>query len=780
MDKKIIVNMQEEKEPLGDLFGIFFEDLNHAADGGHYAEMVQNRSFEFDPMDNKEYHSLYGWEKVKRGNAEVILSIDTLEPYSEKNPHYLVIDVTKPGKGAGVLNLGYNSGFAVKEGEVYLFSCYAKSMSGKPEEFRVALEGKDGCEYAGLILQGGTAGWEKQEGRLVSSKTDTSARLVLTMPQKGRLALDFVSLFPEDTFMGRRNGMRKDIALKLKDMKPKFMRFPGGCLVHDGSLNPEDRNSMYRWKNTIGPVEERPARRNSWGYNQSLGLGFFEYFQFCEDIGAKPLPVLPGGYDPHHQRIVPLNELQPWIQDALDLIEFANGTPESEWGGIRARMGHEAPFGLEYIGIGNEEVGDAFFERYPFFHRAVREKYPEIKIIGTAGPFSAGSEYEKGWKCAKEYGSDLVDEHYYHTPEWFLANHHRYDNFRAQDPKVFLGEYASWGNTWYNALAEASFMLGLERNAKAVGLACYAPMLANVDYVNWKPDMLWFDNHRIYGSPDYYVQKLFMNHQGSRRLEIYTEGLEAPGIEEEPICGGIRLQGYHSEVIFRDVVLENSKTGEKVSFGDYHLKKEEASVWLADTEWKDYTISCRAEELDGFQGFQIFFGWQDEDNNYSWTVGGWQNYDLLLSRRIRGLCSDLTQSLIRVSKGQEYSLKLQVSGRMVRAWVDGRLCAETEDKPVVTEPLYYGASRDEADQTVILKMVNMQEQGVSAHIIMKGMCGSRVQGTVYTMQADLAAENDFAKPERVAPQEEVFYKENESFMYEFPKFSLTVFRLKEI
>ena len=255
------------------------------------------------------------------------------------------------------------------------------------------------------------------------------------------------------------------------------MRFPGGCLVHDGSLNPEDRNSMYRWKNTIGPVEERPARRNSWGYNQSLGLGFFEYFQFCEDIGAKPLPVLPGGYDPHHQRIVPLNELQPWIQDALDLIEFANGTPEAEWGGIRARMGHEAPFGLEYIGIGNEEVGDAFFERYPFFHRAVREKYPEIKIIGTAGPFSAGSEYEKGWKCAKEYGSDLVDEHYYHTPEWFLANHHRYDNFRAQDPKVFLGEYASWGNTWYNALAEASFMLGLERNAKAVGLACYAPML---------------------------------------------------------------------------------------------------------------------------------------------------------------------------------------------------------------------------------------------------------------------------------------------------------------
>lgn len=779
MEKKLIVGLQEEKEPLGDLFGIFFEDLNHAADGGLYAEMVRNRSFEFAPVDNKEYHPLYAWEKVERGEGQAVLAIDTAEPLSGKNPHYLVMEVLEPGRGAGVRNLGYNSGFAVKEGEAYLFTCYTKNLSGKPESLRVTLEGEDGRIYAGLTFQADGGTWEKQAGRLVCSETDGSARLVLTLPQKGKLALDFVSLFPEDTFMGRRNGMRKDIALKLKEMKPKFMRFPGGCLVHDGSLNPEDRDSMYRWKNTIGPIEERPARRNSWGYHQTLGLGFFEYFQFCEDIGAKPLPVLPGGYDPHHQRITPLDEMQPWIQDALDLIEFANGAPETAWGAVRARMGHEAPFGLEYIAIGNEEVGDAFFERYPLFHKAIREKYPQIKIIGTAGPFAAGSEYEKGWRCAKEWGSALVDEHYYHTPEWFLANHHRYDSFSGSDPKVFLGEYASWGNTWYNALVEASFMLGLERNAKAVGLACYAPMLANADYVNWKPDMIWFNNRELFCTPNYYVQKLFMNHQGNKRLEVKTQGLGAPMVKEQPAGGEIRLQGYDAEVIYRNVTLENNRTGEKKELGDYHLKKGEASIRVADTQWEDYTISCTAVELDGFQGFQIFFGWQDEENHYTWTVGGWQNYDLLLSRKIHGRCSDLTQSLIRVDRGREYALKLQVSGNVLQAWVDGSLCARIEDRPVVVEPLYYGASRDTADRAVILKVVNLQEESVETMVTLEGMEGRALRGTVYTMQSVPTAENDFEQPERIAPQETPFVREGSTFAYEFPKMSLTVFRLKE-
>ena len=322
-------------------------------------------------------------------------------------------------------------------------------------------------------------GWKKYEITLDSLETTYNGRLVLTFADEGVYELDMVSLFPQDTFMGRKGGLRKDIAEALKEMKPKFMRFPGGCLTHDGSLNDQDRNSMYRWKRTVGKVEARPTWRNNWGYNQTLGLGYYEYFLFCEDIGAKPLPVLPGGFNPHKGEGVAIENIGEWVQEALDLIEFANGGTDTKWGKIRAEMGHEAPFNMEYIGIGNEEIGEGFFERYPYFHKAIREKYPEIKIINSAGPFAVGEGYDAGWTSAKMYGSDLIDEHYYSSPEWFLANMHHYEDYDENGPKVFLGEYASWGNTYYNAIVEAAYMTHLERS-KAVALACYAPMLCNM------------------------------------------------------------------------------------------------------------------------------------------------------------------------------------------------------------------------------------------------------------------------------------------------------------
>ena len=409
----LTIDTAHPQEPLGDLFGIFFEDINHAADGGLYAEMVQNRSFEFDRIDNPQYHALYAWEKVEEG-AQVQLQIETARPYHADSPHYLVME-TKGNGRAGIANLGFGDGFYLEKGETCLFTCYARALEDRECLLSVSVEGTECCASAAFAVR--DMEWKKYELRLTAERSTTAGRLLLTLSQAGRLALDYVSLFPEKTFLGRKNGLRRDIAQLLCDMKPKFMRFPGGCLVHDGSLNPSDRDSMYRWKNTLGEPENRPARRSNWGYNQTLGLGYYEYFQFCEDIGAKPLPVLPGGYDPHHQRMVPLDEMGPWIQDALDLIEFANGGTDTEWGGLRASLGHPAPFGLEYLGIGNEEVGDAFFERYVLIHRAVREKYPEIKLINTASPFAAGTEYERGWRSARENGSDLIDEHYYMAPE---------------------------------------------------------------------------------------------------------------------------------------------------------------------------------------------------------------------------------------------------------------------------------------------------------------------------------------------------------------------------
>ena len=344
----LTIDAAHPQEPLGDLFGIFFEDINHAADGGLYAELAQNRSFEFLPVDRPEYHPLYAWEKVEEG-AQASLLIRTEDPRHENSPHYLVLETEGSGR-AGIANLGFGEGIYLEKGESYRFSCYAKALDEEECEIFLRVgEKKEGEASCGLSARFSVREreWKKYELSLEAERRVTAGRLMLTVPGGRKLALDHVSLFPEKTFCGHPNGLRCDIARMLADMKPKFMRFPGGCLVHDGSLNPADRDSMYRWKNTLGEPENRPARRSNWGYNQTLGLGYYEYFQFCEDIGAKPVPVIPGGYDPHHQRMVPLDEMGPWIRDALDLIEFANGGTDTRWGAVRASMGHPEPFGLE-------------------------------------------------------------------------------------------------------------------------------------------------------------------------------------------------------------------------------------------------------------------------------------------------------------------------------------------------------------------------------------------------------------------------------------------------
>ena len=549
-----------KKASMSDFYGIFFEDINHAADGGLYGEMIRNRAFEFSPMDNPSYQALTAWKRIEEGGASVSSFVSNKSPFSKRNPNYLILEINKAGTRAGIKNLGYNSGIAVKENESYNFSCYAKS--DKPCEITVSIDNAYGEVITEKSLNITSNEWTEYSFTLTSPVDDFSAVLAVTSNQECKFCLDFVSLFPVKTYKNRKNGMRNDIAEMLADLKPKFMRFPGGCLIHDGTLNSDDRNSMYRWKNTIGAVTDRPSRRNNWRYNQSLGLGYFEYFQFCEDIGAKPLPVLPAGYNPHMEQAVPLDEMQEWIDDALDLIEFANGTADTKWGKIRCDMGHAEPFNLEYLAVGNEEVGQGFWDRYDLFHKAIKEKYPQIKIINSAGPFPQGGEFERGWNNAKKNGSDLVDEHYYTSPEWMLANCHRYDNMPSDGPKVFLGEYASWGNTYYNALIEAAYMTGLENNAHAIGLVCYAPLLCNVDYINWQPDMIWFDNHRVYGSANYYVQKMFMNCTGNNLLDVKHDGFDKPiTLGSDKISGNIEIEADRCSAEFYDIKITDIATG---------------------------------------------------------------------------------------------------------------------------------------------------------------------------------------------------------------------------
>jgi alpha-L-arabinofuranosidase len=510
-----------------DLFGIFFEDLSFAADGGLYAELVQNRSFEYTPADRKSWHSLTAWEYLTDGYGYGSVSIETATPVHPNNPHYLLLNVEEEGQeGIGISNAGFD-GIVVKAGSGYEVSFFARQISARPVPFTISLRGRKGTVYGEVTITTDSKEWKKYSGKIPVSANDDSARLVMLAKGKGSVALDMISLFPTNTFKKRQNGLRADLAQVIADLQPKFMRFPGGCLVHGDGIG-----NMYRWKNTIGPVEQRKAQKNIWNYHQTNGLGYFEYFQFCEDIGAKPLPVVAAAVSCQNsggtwriggtgQRGLPMEEMQEYIQEIFDLVEYANGPVSSAWGEKRAAAGHPEPFNLQYIGIGNEDKQtDLFRTRFKMIYDAVRSRHPEITLIGTVGPFPNGDDYEQGWKFANELAIPVVDEHYYEKPEWFLANNTRYDRYDRTKSKVYLGEYASRGNSLFNALSEAAYMTALERNGDLVTLASYAPLIANQQHTSWNPNLIYFSNTTIVPTANYYVQQLFSVNQG----DVYYPG----------------------------------------------------------------------------------------------------------------------------------------------------------------------------------------------------------------------------------------------------------------
>jgi alpha-N-arabinofuranosidase len=503
-----------------DLFGVFFEDLSYAADGGLYAELIQNRSFEYSPADKKDWNPLTAWEYTTQGYGYGTISVETTAPISVNNPHYLVLNVEQEGKeGVGLINSGFD-GIVVKAGEKYDFSVFLKQLSDKSIPVLVKLQGKKGLIYGEANFATQTRDWKKYTATITVNQSDDSARLVIVAKAKGKLALDMVSLFPQKTFKNRTNGLRPDIAEAIAGLKPKFMRFPGGCLVHGDGLG-----NIYRWKNTIGPVEQRIEQRNIWNYHQSVGLGYYEYFQFCEDIGAKPVPVLAAAVSCQNsgrtrgtgQKGLPIDEMKGYIQDVLDLVEYANGPVTSTWGAKRAEAGHPKPFNLEYLGVGNEDkITPEFRERFKIIYDAVRTKYPKITLIGTVGPAPSGDDYEQGWKFADQLAIPVVDEHYYEKPEWFLQNNLRYDNYDRSKSNIYLGEYASWGNKLFNALAEAAYMTALERNGDVVKMASYAPLIASRNHTSWNPNLIYFSNTAVAPTVNYYVQQLFSTNQGDR------------------------------------------------------------------------------------------------------------------------------------------------------------------------------------------------------------------------------------------------------------------------
>ncbi len=518
------------------MWGVFFEDINFGADGGLYAEMVKNRSFEFpDPM--------MGWIKISPSLAQGELSVRDEDPLTPANPHYL--RVHSEGTAVfGICNTGFR-GMGVSQNENYNFSVAIRGVAGAPA-LQAQLMAEDGSELDSTLLDGFGARWKQRTFVFHPKASDWRARLYLLVKGKGTVDLDMVSLFPEHTWKNRPGGWRADMVQMLADLQPGFLRFPGGCIVEGSQL---DRR--YQWKNTLGPVGDRRVLINRWNYEfvhrptpdyfQSFGLGFFEFFQLCEDIGAQPLPILNCGMACQFNsgQLCPIDQLEPYIQDALDLIEFANGPETSVWGAKRAALGHGQPFNMKMIGVGNEQWGHQYIERYVKFADALKKAHPEIMLVSDTGPSPDDERFQFLWPKLQELHADIVDQHCYANPVWFFENTHRYDNYDPNGPKVFMGEYAAQSvgvvspknrNTLECALAEAAYMTGLERNAAVVRMASYAPLFGNADAWQWTPNLIWVDSHRIYGTPDYYVQQLFSRNRGDVVLPVAIENPEGANL----------------------------------------------------------------------------------------------------------------------------------------------------------------------------------------------------------------------------------------------------------
>ena len=511
------------------LIGIFFEDISSSADGGLYAELIQNGSFEYSPAERDGWGAGTAWKQVRPGHSLGTLEVRKTDGIHANNPTYMRLKVERVKeyydyqgwKGFGLENEGFK-GISVKAGAHYDFSVFLRNI-GAAKQVRIVLGipqgwGKDLKLLADATIDVKDNAWKKYETVLTPSEDCTNAVLQMLVLNQGEIDVDMVSLMPQDTYKG--HGLRKDLAQALADLHPRFMRFPGGCVVHGGG---DGFWNTYRWKTTVGPKETRRGLKNTWGYHQSMGLGYYEYFQFCEDLNMAPLPILPcgvscqgtnGGWGMKDQAqdVVPMSEMDEWVQDALDLIEWANGDVNTKWGRVRAEAGHPKPFGLKYLGIGNEErISPEFCERFRYMYKKIMEKHPEIVIVGTAGPGShpGNPDLENGWKLADELGMPIIDEHYYEPRDYFMTSR-QYDNYpRDRKTKVYLGEYAAKDKKLIDALAEGLYLLHVERNADIVYMTSYAPLFAKKDATNWNPDMIYFDNERPYLTCSYYVQQLF-------------------------------------------------------------------------------------------------------------------------------------------------------------------------------------------------------------------------------------------------------------------------------
>lgn len=756
------------------LYGIFFEEINCAGDGGIYAELIRNRSFE--DADKPLF-----WE-LNAGTGKAAISIESASGASEHNKQVLKLAVTDAGNSRVTLaNPGY-WGIAVEKGEAYEFSLRARS-EGFTGPLTIALEGPDQTIFAEKKLTGLSGEWRTFKGSLKPNRTHAASRLVLSVKSPATVWVDMVSLFPKQTWKKRNNGLRPDLAQMLADLKPGFVRFPGGCWVEGDTMA-----LAYRWKQTIGDLAERRTQYNIWQYHSTHGLGYHEYLQMCEDLHAEAMFVVNCGMS--HKEVVPMDRMQEFVQDALDAVEYANGPVTSKWGGLRAKNGHPGPFNLKYVEIGNENGGPAYNERYALLYRALKAKYPGIHLIAN------------DWGGVPTNAPvDIVDEHYYNNPMFFIQNAGRYDNYKRTGPKIYVGEYAvtqNCGNgNLRGALGEAAFMTGMERNSDVVTLSSYAPLFANVNYKKWNPDLINFDSSRVYGTPSFYVQKLFAEHRGD---VVLASKLQCTTVTEQAKGGGIGLGTWDTQAEYSDVkVTSNGKVlyswdaakgleGWRKFAGNWQAKDgalqqtgggNDRRLLVGDPNWRDYTLSLKARKLGGAEGFLILFNVQDDNNWIWWNLGGWGNTRHALEQSSGGGKAALEGGTPgKIETARWYDIRIEVTGDEARCFLDNQLIQKVSLSRR-WQPVHVVASRKEKSREIILKMVNVSAQACDTSVELQGVKKVNPEALVTVLTSARAEdENSLEQPLKVAPVQGTIHNAGRSFRHTLPANSLTVLRLK--
>ena len=843
------------------LYGIFIEDINFAADGGLYAELIQNRSFEFTRLaQGNEKHA---WSDV--GGINAVVAVDDREnALNQNNTNYMIMENTSEEQ-AGIANKGFLDGIAVSENAAYDFSVYAKGLDGYTSALYVDIM-VNGESAAHGEIPAITDEWAKYELELTCTQTASSGVTLQVTMDKGKAAVDMVSLFPQDTYKGRENGLRKDLAEKLEALTPAFLRFPGGCVVEGVNLD-----AAYDWKDSIGVDENRDPLLFGGTYGDvaarsqgqdiwtnenttndpypsfmSYGLGFYEYFLLAEDIGAIGVPVVNCGLCCMAQGngagpAMGTAEFERYIDDALDLVEFCRGDASTVWGKARIAMGHEEPFALKYIAIGNEQWGDRFYERYEAFvdaFAAAKEENPEIygdiELIYSAGldDGDSGNHYLASYEEAQSWLDDntdktigdfagATDHHYYNDPDWFLKNANYYDKenysrdsltstrFGGAIP-VFLGEYASLSNTFRSALAEAAYMTGLERNGDIVVMAAYAPLFGNLTATHWAPDLIWFNNHTSTASVNYYVQQIFAKNAGTTLLRSELDGAEA----SDSLGGKIGVGTWNTSAYFDNIKIVNNDTGEVLGEQDFESDTSEqwqqvsdgnwsiedgrlyqkststntgrygttgTAMYFGDTGWTNYTLTLEATKTGGQEGFLIPFSVQDADNNYFWNIGGWNNTVSTLQIVSDGSKSDQVGSTTQncaVKTNQTYQLKIVVTDDNVKCYIDDRLYVDYDLGESAKAEAYQVVSTDESGD-IIIKLVNVTGYDRTFAIDLQN---ADIAGDIAAVDSVAGASPD---DDNILGQDPVVTLESfeisdvtSQFNYTVPKYSVTVLRVK--